>query len=580
MRLPAASMPLLMMMTLLALLLLEPARAASPGNVTCSVCASGCDFASLQAALDGCRPPAPGNASVEVFLELQDSFAECPSFPTDVDAVTLSGPLPGVPSAATIRCKQGLAVDPRVDRGGINFADLTLDLDGSTGPGLFAQPLGNANVSISGCRFVNYAGTPGQALLQQVACDDASTLVFDSNDCTGVQGELIRVLGMHSVFINNNNFSLTGLAAKDLIVVDQNNISQGIVQIENNTQYVFRNCRKPYSLCCLDADCNARCNNGTLEVVDEQATFDKCVNPCTTPDPTGYGCLVYDTKCAVYGPPGCNMVYFANTTLHKPSLAKIPVGNIYYANDQFTLYCVPTDAAQAPNNLTFEGVPTPFFGSPSFDPAIIWTSNEIFFLGTITLGYQVTQTPIVVNNTVVLVNSTTPIAPLTCTCPDDTTEGLVDTAAGDAAAYPCSYLMAPLNFTNATDAALVDQGFGSEFNDTPPLYTFVVQYTVIVNVTTCTFSSSTSTAVSTGSSNSLSTGSFASTTTTVVVTGPDANTTGRQLFFLLWLWFFRLFSSPLFFRFDRAGGARHTLRDDLGKGPTPRRKRPSLLSLP
>jgi hypothetical protein len=215
------------------------ALAQSPyENATCTVGPFGM-FSTLQAALDGCRPitAVPNATQVDVFLTLDGSFSECLVFPSDVSAVTMTGALPGDPASATISCLGGHTIDPMViGQINVTFASLTLDLAGSTGPGLFSLPVGNANLTISGTRIENYAGTPGQALLQQTACEDTSTLVFDSNDCTGIAGELIYVLGMHSVFINNNNFSRAGIAAENFIVVDQNEVSQGVIDMENNTQ--------------------------------------------------------------------------------------------------------------------------------------------------------------------------------------------------------------------------------------------------------------------------------------------------------------------------------------------------------
>jgi hypothetical protein len=223
-------------------------------------------------------------------------------------------------------------------------------------------------------------------------------------------------------------------------------------------------------------------------VVDPISTGKKGGCPCLETSIVTGGCERYDPSCVLYAPPACNNVLFANTTLATPSLVSLPVGNIFYQETGLILYCMPTSISAPPNNLTFEGMVSPYFGDISVQMLVAWSSGLIFGVGQISISND------------------SGVAPLSCPCNSTQNPALADTSSQDLSSWPCSYAMAPLVFDNATIAALGD--YDQPFNSTPPLYTFAFVYEVVINITNCTFAT---TATSTSSS---STSSFTLTGTT------------------------------------------------------------------
>jgi hypothetical protein len=204
------------------------------GAINCTV-GTGGEYSSLQDALNDCREP---NVTVQdIDLLLSGTFMGPFDFPLlgQYDTLLLISE-DGNPATATL---EGGNNTVPISINSLSFAGITFDLLNENTTGLFFPQLSDANVTFMDCAFRNYPRS-SNALIRQVDCNDQSTFIFDSNDCTGFQGKLFELLGMHSVIVLNNNFSRAGLEAEDFMIVDQNKVSQGIVWFENNTQYMAR----------------------------------------------------------------------------------------------------------------------------------------------------------------------------------------------------------------------------------------------------------------------------------------------------------------------------------------------------
>ena len=377
------------------LLLLLLAAGCGAEDVTCTVFSGGSgDYASLQAALDGCRSSENATGD-DVTLVLLGTFVGPFDLPSSPHSLSMMG-LSTDASQAVIRNPSFvLEQDASVE---LFFLNVTFDFQAGEDP-FFAAALGNTNFTLVGCVITAFEG---EALIVQEACDDTTTFVMIECNTTGLQGGLLYLEGMHSWVIQGNDFGFSGRKALEFIHLRQNNVSQAPTVFDHNSQWIFTNCRGvrcSYELENTDvlqlpcqmgaADGNdkcqeaMRCVRGQVMCYDRVGTAQRGRCLLTTFDTVNAGEVVdFESDCRNYIPCQCNPVKFRNNT--SGLTVTWNVGSIIFPNG-LIFECQPAPGATIVLGLnqTFIGMDQPFYGMQGFDPTVVWPSHEIFSDGTI-----------------------------------------------------------------------------------------------------------------------------------------------------------------------------------------------------
>jgi hypothetical protein len=353
----------------LALFFLSLFTAAIAAPVICTV--GGEDYASIQAALDGCNGGV-GSIVLQVAANQPTGdtavYEETLVFPTTLSNVVLE-PLAGNVTLVTLT-GAGHYVDPSSWLS-LVFRNVSFNGDGSPQM-LFSPKLTNTNVTLQNCFVSNFVG---DHVLWAESCVSSSQWFIDNTQWIDVPANALRLEAMETIVLTNSYCrrcpGQPDVAHGGVFYFSTHEISRGTFIINGNAQWSLWDGQDYRCRYYLDSDAYTRCTQvGTdstdqpimqMQCYDEQATEDDafCTIGSTTIEATSVGGVdvsVVNKRlpyCRTYRACRCNEVLFRpNSTLSSVPVT-LPMGDLLYG-DAGNPYVVPCIAgADVALNTTF-----------------------------------------------------------------------------------------------------------------------------------------------------------------------------------------------------------------------------------
>lgn len=229
-------------------------------------------------------------------------FASAFSFP-GVQEINFQGP-------ANV-LGDGFFIDPLLEPT-VNFDNLLFSGGGTTNQ-LFADPVTNANITMTN---VVFQGFVGEHVIALEACDFFVTWTFDNITIFGASFRPLAFEGMDGLTVSDYTCArCVTLDNGECLHVNPSPYASGDLVIRRVNCFRLTDRLPPRCRYCLDNGCYSRCNEGEVQTFDRINTeiFSNCPIVQTTffSEKTGvveFNVPEFDQECRIYRKPSCNFI--------------------------------------------------------------------------------------------------------------------------------------------------------------------------------------------------------------------------------------------------------------------------------